>query len=192
MKGYLYISGRGADPGLHNNLNDPLFGPVPTLGACMPNIRDAVEQGDFIFVVSGKTNGVQQYVVGGMQVEDKISALAAYGRFPENRIRTSERGELVGNIIVNADGTRSNLDEHSADSFERRIQNYIVGTNPIALTEPEEIDRGRSETLERLSQVLNRPRANRVIDIMGRWRRLEEPQIQNMVEWLQGIKETVD
>ena len=192
MKGYIYISGRGADPGLHNNLNDPLFGPVPTLGACMPNIRDAVERGDFIFVVSGKTNGVQQYVVGGMQVEEKISALAAYGRFPENRIRTSERRELVGNIIVNADGTRSNLDEHSADSFERRIQNYIVGTNPIALTEPEEIDRGRSETLERLAHVLNRPRANRVIDIMGRWRRLDEPQIQNMVEWLQGIKETAD
>ena len=192
MKGYIYISGRGADPDLKNNLNDPLFGPVPTLGACMPNIRGVVERGDFIFVVSGKTNGVQQYVVGGMQVEEKISALAAYDRFPENRIRTNEHGALVGNVIVNADGTRSNHDEHSVDSFERRIQNYIVGANPIAITEPEEVERGRRETLERLAQVLDRPRANRVIDIMGRWRRLDEPQIQNMVEWLQSIKEMAD
>ena len=118
--------------------------------------------------------------------------MAAYDRFPENRIRINEHGALVGNIIVNADGTRSNLDEHNVDSFERRIRNYIVGTNPIALTEPEEVERGRRETLERLSQVLDRPRANRVIDVMGRWRRLDEPQIQNMVEWLQEIKELAD
>ena len=52
---------------------------TPCSDPCQPrclhaNIRDAVEYGDFIFVVSGKTSGVQQYVVGGLQVEEKISA----------------------------------------------------------------------------------------------------------------------
>jgi len=193
MKGYIYVAGRGADPALHNDLNDPIFGDVPTLGACMPKIRRAVEKGDHVFVVSGKTEGVQQYVVGGFEVDEKISALAAYRRFPQNRIERRPDGHLVGNIIVNADGSRSPLDEHNEDdhqAFERRIQNYIVGSRPVAMTSTEEVQRARHETMGKLAQILQRPPSNRIIDLLGRWRRLDENQVKELFAWLSGIKAT--
>lgn len=193
MKGYIYIAGRGADPALRNDLNDPMFGEVPTLGACMPNIRRVVERGDHIFVVSGKTEGVQQYVVAGFEVDEKINALAAYSRFPENRITRAPDGNLTGNIIVNPDGSRSPLDEHDGDddkAFERRIRNYIVGTHPVVMTSPDEVQRARDETMGKLAQVLQRPLSNRIIDLLGRWRRLDEGQVRELTSWLAGIKAT--
>ena len=119
-------------------------------------------------MVTGKTEGVQQYVVGGFEVDEKISALAAYDRFPQNRIRQGPDGHLVGNIVVNANGSRSPLDEHDEDdaqAFERRIRNYVVGTHPVAMTSPEEVQRARDETMGRLAQVLQRPPSNRIIDL---------------------------
>ena len=193
MKGYIYVAGRGADPALNNDLNDPIFGEVPTLGACMPNVRRVVQKGDHVFVVSGKTEGVQQYVVGGFEVDEKISALAAYDRFPQNRIERRPDGHLVGNIVVNADGSRSQLDEHNGDddqAFERRIHNYVVGTHPVAMTSAEEVQRSRDETMGRLAQVLQRPPSNRIIDLLGRWRRLDESQVRELITWLAGIKAT--
>lgn len=189
MKGYVYITGNEADPGLHNNLNDPLFSKSPTLGACMPNIRRVVTVGDYIFVVSGKTPSVQQYVVGGFRVREKISALAAYDRFPGNRLRLDGDGKLQGNIIVNPDGSKHELDGHAIDSFEARIQNYIVGEAPVELRTPAEVEKGRAQTLDRLATILERPKANRVIDVMGRWSKLDEGQVNKMLDWLKSIKE---
>src|ERR1700741_4700358 len=97
VKGYIYITGQGADPAAHQNLNDPLFAKVPTLGACMPNIRRVVQLGDYIFVVSGRISTVEQYVIGGMRVDEKIDALAAYRRFPENRLHVNDQGQVWGN-----------------------------------------------------------------------------------------------
>lgn len=188
MKGYVYISGGGADPAKHNNLNDPLFKGTPTLGACMPNIRRLVIPGDHVFVVSGKTEGVQQYVVGGFKVAEKISALAAYERFPENRLRLDENGNRQGNIIVMPDGTQNPIDNHSSDTFEKRIENYLVGENPVVLDDPVEVQKGREQTLEKIAAILRRPRGNRVIDVMGRWAKLNDRQVQDMLAWLNGIK----
>ncbi|WP_370155401.1 hypothetical protein [Ferrovibrio sp.] len=188
MKGYIYITGKGADPGLFNNLNDPiLFAKTPTLGACMPNIRRLVTKGDFVFVVSGKTARVQQYVVGGFKVNEKISALAAFRRFPENRLEMGENG-LQGNVVVDGAGKKHQLDHHSPDTFEKRIENYLVGTDGIALETPREVELGRQQTLSKLSQILNRPRGNRVIDVMSRWSKLDEKQVNDMLDWLRGIK----
>lgn len=188
MKGYIYISSPNADPGQHGNLNDPTFRGTPTLGGCMPNIRRLVSQGDYVFVISGTTKGVQQYVVGGFQIADKISALAAYDRFPEHRLRRDADGTLQGNILIDANGDQHPLDKHRADTFAARIENYLVGVNPVALETPSEIARGRNETLDRLASILERPRANRVIDMMGRWARLDETQINKTLDWLRGIK----
>ncbi len=66
---------KGADPAQGWVMTDPIFGPVPTLGACMPNVRRVVERGDYIFVVSGQAVGVKQYIVGGFEVDKKINAL---------------------------------------------------------------------------------------------------------------------
>lgn len=190
MKGYVYITSTGTDPGLGGNLNDPLFTKIPTLGACMPNIRRFVVKGDWIFVVSGKVPGAQQYVVGGLQVEEKIDALTAYHRFPENRLRRDERGLLMGNIIVQPNGKQHPFDTHSAETFENRVKNFIVGRQAISLTEQNEIQAGREQTLGKLSEILGRPGANRVIDALGRMSRLNETQVAQMLEWLSGIKAT--
>lgn len=154
----------------------------------MPPIRRLVLPGDYVFVVSGTTKGVQQYVVGGFQVAEKIDALAAYNRFPENRLQLNPEGRVIGNILIDGHGNQHPLDTHSPNNFARRIENYLVGINPIALESPAEVARGRNETLNRLSSILEKPGANRVIDVMGRWARLDQAQIEKTLDWLQGIK----
>jgi hypothetical protein len=154
----------------------------------MPNIRRLVLPGDHIFVISGKVQSAQQYVVGGFKVEEKLHALAAYDRFPENRLRLDEEGHVQGNIIVNPNGSQHALDHHKSATFNERLENYIVGSNPIALVTPAETELGRAQTLDKLANILQRPKANRVIDLMGRWAKLNEAQVQQMLDWLQGIK----
>lgn len=187
-KSYIYISGQGADPKANGRLNDPIFKGRPSLGACMPNIRRLVEKGDYIFVISGKTEGVQQYVVGGFEVADKIDTLAAYNRFPENRLRLNDDGILEGNIIVNADGSKHALDKHDIKTFDNRVKNWIQGTNPVSLESDREVEIGRMQTLDKLSTILNKPKANRIIDMMGRWAKMNDTQTADMISWLKGIK----
>jgi hypothetical protein len=177
---------KGADPGAGWRMTDPLFGRVPTLGACMPNIRRAVLPGDFIFIVSGSVSGVQQYVVGGFRVAEKISALEAFERFPKNRMQLLDDGKLAGNIIVNYNGTRNELDYHS--NFEKRIENYVVGRDPLVLETHEEIDLGRKQTLGVLQDVL-KAKGQSIHDVVSRWRRLDQHQIEELVKWMRGLKQ---
>ncbi|MBS3928676.1 MAG: hypothetical protein KGZ65_10510 [Sphingomonadales bacterium] len=188
MKGYIYITGTGADPAGLDNISDPLFGEVPTLGACMTNLRTFVDIGDYLFVVSGKTKDLAQYVFGGMKVAEKIDHLAAYGRFPQNRLRKREDGIVVGNVIVDAKGNKHRLDHHSDGSFERRIKNFIVGADPLAIQSPKEVELARQQTLNKLSDIFGK-QGNRPIDILGRQRKLSEEQVNEMIAWLRGIKE---
>lgn len=188
MKGYIYITGQGADPALRNNLNDPIFARIPTLGACMPNIRRVVGRGDWIFVVSGKTPHVQQYVVGGLRVSEKINALAALDRFPDNKLSRDGDGKIWGNIICDENGNQDALDHHPKDTFEQRLENYIVGDRSVVLSTADEVELGRLQTLEKLSEILGKPRRNRVIDVMGRMSKFSEPQVLDMLDWLEGIK----
>jgi hypothetical protein len=123
-------------------------------------------------------------------LKKKIHALAAYGRFPENRLSRLPNRQLAGNIIVQADGSQHPLDRHSPHTFERRIENYIVGSMGIALTTEREVELGREQTLEKLSSILGRAPRNRVFDVMGRWAKLDAGQVGQMLDWLQGIKAT--
>ncbi len=187
MKGYIYITGTGTDPGLKNNLNDPVFEDVPSLGACMPNIRRLVKGGDYIFVVSGMATGVQQYVVGGMQVAEQISALEAYKRFPQHRLKIGSDGLLKGNIIVDSSGKQHALDKHAAETFESRVKNFVVGANAVALSSPREVEIGRQQSLTKLGDIFGK-RGNRAVDIFGRWSKLDAAQVNDVVGWLEGIK----
>jgi len=153
----------------------------------MTNLREFVDPGDYLFVVSGKAPAVQQYIIGGMRVAEKISALAAYGRFPENRLRKDDGGLVRGNIIVDEQGHQHPLDHHSPDSFEKRIRNYIVGDQSAALLTPAEVQLGRERSLHKLSEMFERP-GNRAIDIIGRHRRLDEAQVDGLMDWLRGTK----
>ena len=185
MKGYIYTMFAGADPGLGWRLTDPIFGKVPTLGACVPNIRRVVLPGDHIFVVSGRASGVQQYVVGGFQVAEKISALAAYGRFPELRQQVLDDGELSGNIIVTPDGKQSSVDYHK--NFEKRIENYVVGKAPRVIDGEKRVARARQETLPFLSDLFSK-RGQKVSEVIGRWRKLDERQIEQLVGWIDNVR----
>jgi hypothetical protein len=185
MKGYIYTMFAGADPGQGWHMTDPIFGKVPTVGACMPNIRRLVVAGDYIFVISGRVPRVRQYVVGGFKVSEKIDALAAYKRFPNNRLKELKDGSLSGNIIVNADGTQSELDYHG--NFEKRVGGYIVGQDPISLDQPHEVEIARDQTLELLRRIFQR-KGKLVSDVIGRWRKLDPNQIEEILLWLRNLK----
>jgi hypothetical protein len=188
VKGYIYTTGKRADPGLYNNLDDPLFGDTPTLGACMSNLRQFLNPGDYIFVISASVPAAPQYVIGGMRVAEKIDHLAAYGRFPQNRLRRDDNDIIRGNIIVDENGNKHPLDHHDAgESFKRRIKNFIVGDEAAALKTEREIQLGRERTLARLADTFNKP-GNRPFDIIGRQRKLDEQQVHGLMDWLRGIK----
>lgn len=186
MKSYMHITSSGYDPEKGKPIKDPYLGDQPSLGACMPNIRRLVVPGDYIFTISGKIPGVQQLVVGGLEVADKIDALAAFRRFPEQRLRVMN-GQVTGNIIVDSRGRQHPLDDHDHETFADRVKNYIVGRDAIALRTRREIERGRTETLYTLQQLL-RKNGDSPFDVMGRWCKLDERQTRELIDWLLEIK----
>lgn len=186
MNGYIYTMAAGADPAHGWILNDPIFGDVPTLGACVPNIRRTVEQGDYIFVISGRVRNEKQFVVGGFAVDEKISAMMAHKRFPENRLRRADSGQVLGNIIVDGNGKHHPLDDH--DNFKERIQNYIVGRDPVALTTPAQQRAGRELTVDFLSHLFGK-KGTRVFDIIGRHRKMSDEQVKTTLDWLKDLAE---
>src|SRR5262245_32841486 len=174
MKGKIFVTSSGYDPEKGKHVKDPYLGPSPSLGACRPDVREKLQKGDHVFVVSGKVRGVDQVVLGGFEIAEKISAIEAYERFPEQRLRRRPDGQVTGNVIVDGDGQPHELDHH--DQFSRRIENYVVGANPIALLTPEEVAEGRRRTLEILREVFDK-KGDSVREIMGRCRNLTEKQI---------------
>jgi hypothetical protein len=192
MFGAIFITSSGYDPELGRHVKDPYLGKKASLGACRPDIRKAVDVGDHVFTISGKLPGrglrdVPQYVMGGFEVAAKIHANDAYHEFPEQRLRKLPDGQLTGNVIVNSRGRQHRLDQH--DGFERRLPNYLVGTKVIALETQDEINRGRSETVDALSHILKKC-GRTPKEIVGRWGcRLTAQQVTELRTWLNSIKE---
>jgi hypothetical protein len=151
MKGYIYRLYRGADPAKGWTFNDPIFGKTPTLGACVPNLRRAVEAGDWVFAISGRVDGYVPYVVGGFEVRRKIDALQAFREFPEYRLEKAENGQILGNIIVNSKGEHHKLDDHSG--FKKRLENYLVGGRSLHVKAPAKIEAAREQTLPALARI---------------------------------------
>lgn len=166
-------------------MNDPIFGTRPTLGSCVPNLRRNVEIGDWVFVLSGRVKAERQYVVGGFQVDAKIDQLAALERFPELTVTRNAQGHVVGNIIINADGSQRADDNHT--NFQRRLENYIVGGECIEIRGESQVVRARAETLQVLSKIFEKE-GNRPFDIIGRMRRMESDQVNQLRSWLVDIK----
>jgi len=185
MKGKLYIISSGYDPQVGKHVNDPYLGPCPTLGACRPDIREQLGVGDHIFVASGKVRGADQFVMGGFEIAEKIHASAAYERFPHLRLRELDVGQLTGNIIVDAHGRQHKLDDHN--NFDRRIENYIVGKNLLALSTAAEIAEGRQHTLDILRNVFGRSGTS-PLKILGRWHNLTEEQVLKLRAHLEALK----
>ena len=186
MTGKIFITRSGYDPQLGKHVKDPYLGPRPTLGACRPDVRRRLQKGDHLFFISGKVPGAPQYVMAGFEIDSKIDMTEAYTKFPDLRLHKLDDGQLTGNIIVDAQGHQHKLDDHRG--FERRIKDYVVGTNLLSLVSDEEIAKGRSETLEALQDILHK-KGNSVIAIVGRWgSNLTEEQIIQLRDWLQSLK----
>jgi len=188
MIGKMFVTSSGYDPEKGKDVKDPYLGPKSSLGACRPDIREKLQKGDHIFVVSGKVRNVDQFVIGGFAIEEKILAIEAYERFPEQRLVRLTNGQVSGNVIVTADGKQHPLDHHN--QFERRIQNYLVGTSTIALLTPEEIAEGRLRTLDILRDVFGL-KGNSIRDLMGRNRNLSEKQVLKLRAHLEAVKAAV-
>lgn len=156
MIGKIFITSSGYDPQLGKHVKDPYLGPNASLGACRPDLRRHVKEGDHLFVISGKLPNVRQFVMGGFEVAQKIDAGQAYEQFPDQRLRIREDGQLTGNVIVNASGAQHELDTHDPATFAKRTQNYIVGTNCISMVDPAEIALAREQTLDVLREIFKK------------------------------------
>ena len=95
MIGKIFITRTGYDPQLGKHIKDPYLGPQPSLGACRPDIRKRLREGDHIFVISGKVPQANQFVMAGFEIEAKIDATEAYRLFPEQRLRQRQDGQLI-------------------------------------------------------------------------------------------------
>ena len=194
MSSYVFVS-PGSDPGMGRPLHDPYFGAgiQPTMGSCRPDLRRHVRLGDQVFVISGSMGprkGVAQYVIGGL-VADRIldDQLAAYREFPEHRLHYDADGNRSGNIIVTARGKQHPRDHHPPGTFQGRIQNYLVGKNPVVLESTKEISLAREHSVQILAEVLDVPGAVTVRDVVGRsWRKLSTDQANRLREALLDLK----
>jgi hypothetical protein len=188
MIGKIFVTSSGYDPENGKHVKDPYLGPHPTLGACRPDIREKLQPGDQVFTLSGKVPDVPQFVMGVFEIAEKILAIEAYERFPNLRLSKRDDGQLTGNVIVNAEGKQHELDGHN--KFERRIQNYIVGTNPIVLATSAEIAEGRRLTLEILQDVFGK-KGDSVRSIIGRCSNMNEKQVKKLRGLLEALKVNV-
>jgi len=188
MIGKIFITSSGYDPQLGKHVKDPYLGPNASLGACRPDFRRQVKEGDHLFVISGKLPNVRQFVMGGFEVEQKISSQQAYQMFPDQRLQLRDDGQLTGNIIVDANGAQHELDDHAPASFAKRVPNYIVGTNCVALVKPEEIALGREQTLDALREIFKK-NSGTPWEIVGHYgSQLTEEQVHQLREWLLSLK----
>lgn len=187
MKGYIFITSTGTDPLAGKYLKDPTLDRIPTFGACQPQLRRTLDPDDFLFVISGsiRNKGLSQYIIGGLQVDKKLHATEAHAILPNQRLHLRPDGQVSGNIICNADGAPNELDRHK--KFEKRLNNYIIGKNAIALETEEEVARGRDRTMGILRSVFHKdgqiPR-----DIIGRCSKMDGDQVHEMVHYLRQLK----
>jgi hypothetical protein len=186
MLGKLFITRQGYDPEQGRHIKDPHLGKDPSLGACRPDFRRQVKPGDYVFTISGRVPGVPQFLMGGFEVAAKVHANDAYRLFPKQRLHRLADGQVAGNVIVNSRGQRHRLDDHR--NFEKRLDNYVIGKNPIALSKPREIALARRDTLDVLCDVLKRPgkTPHEVVTRFGRT--LSEEQVEMLLVWLREIK----
>jgi hypothetical protein len=188
MIGKIFITSSGYDPQRGKHVKDPYLGPNASLGACRPDLRRQIKIGDHIFVISGKLPNIRQFVMGGFEVGQKIHAREAFQMFPEQRLKVRDDGQITGNVIVNSRGAQHRLDTHSPASFPNRTANYVVGTNCVALHNPEEIALGREQTLDALREILNKDGGS-PWEIVGHYgSQLTEKQVRQMREWLTSLK----
>jgi len=188
MIGKIFVTSSGYDPEKGKDVKDPYLGAKPSMGACRPDIRGRLQTGDHIFVVSGKVRNINQFVIGGFEIAEKINVLEAFHRYPEQRLVLGMDGQVTGNVIIDALGKQHELDHHIQKTFDKRIENYVVGCNPIALMTSEEVAEGRRLTLEILRDVFE-TKGDSIRELLGRCRNLSEKQVLKLRAHLDAVKD---
>jgi hypothetical protein len=77
------------------------------------------------------------------------------------------------------------LDSHS--HFASRVENYLVGCEASYLENRTQYNSARSDTLEVLSSIFQKD-GQRVFDIIGRHRKMNSTQVDELLQWIQSIK----
>lgn len=191
MPSYIFVS-PGSDPGAGLALVDPMLSSSkPSMGTCRPDLRRMVRPGDHIFVISGsRGRTIPQYVIGGMQIDNKLQdQLEALRRHPENALRF-DGTQRAGNIIALPNGTQHPRDDHDMRDhakFENRIKNYILGRDPVLLETPKEVEIGRDRSVGLLSNIFD-VQGTRMQQVVGRGRKLSNPQVDRLLRALDDIK----
>jgi len=193
MKGFMYIAGSfetvnrskcGRGKGWIDN--DPHFwSDPPTWGICRPDLREKVDEGDYIFFVLPKNGRHPQCVFGYLKVEDKISHLDASKRSDLISKRMGNKNPN-GNIIVDASGHYNRLDGQShKGNFDRIKRWYVIGSPATSrfLTHAD-IQRLAPTFLPTLSRVLRKNGEN-PYDVISRYGvELSPSQVQQLIDWV--------
>ena len=198
MQGRIYISRAftilpypGQVPNAHLLDNDPHFwNSPPTWGICRTDFRRRLHEGDYVFFVlpgnahDGNGEILPQMIYGYFKIASHIDHITAYQMFPQKRMQ--ENANPNGNIIVNADGTYNQFDNHVHENrFDQIREHYIVGdAEDSQFLEPSRIHELAHSFLPTLNEVFN-AEAMGVFEVIGRRGRvLNDVQVNMLLDWL--------
>ena len=112
--------------------------------------------------------------------------MRAFDRFPDNRLHFDQTNQRYGNIIINANGEQDARDHHN--KLAVRIQNYLIGVKPVVVQTPAEVSIARERTLPILKELFDKPDARRVSEVIGRNKKMNDKQIENLLAALDSLK----
>lgn len=191
MEGRIYISGAFTNikyakckPNKNWLDNDPHFwNEPPTWGICRTDFRKKLDKNDYIFFVLPKEAELPQMIYGYIKIQESISHVEAYNRFPQKRMKNNNPN---GNIIVDEFGNYNRFDNNvHKDKFERIKNYYIIGDkNNSSFLRPREIIKLSKYFLPTLQNIFNSKAAD-IFGIIGRKGRiLNDAQIIKLLNWL--------
>ncbi len=191
MEGRIYISGAFTNikyvkckPNKNWLDNDPHFwNEPPTWGICRTDFRKRLDKNDYIFFVLPKEAELPQMIYGYIKIQESISHMEAYNRFPQKRMKNNNPN---GNIIVDKFGNYNRFDNNiHKDKFERIKNYYIIGDkNNSSFLLPGKIIKLSKYFLPTLQNIFN-SKAEDIFGIIGRKGRiLNDAQIIKLLNWL--------
>lgn len=199
MKGYIYISGAmnyfhtkgcgnrvgrvGCGVKKNQDFDPHLLTKPYTWGICRPDLRPAVNPGDYVFFVTPKKSQPQM-IYCYLKVKEKITHSEAFARPELEKKRMTKNSG--GNIIVDSQGKYNKYDGgRHKDRFARIKEHYVIAD----MNSSEVLSEGKKtmlapKFLEKLNQVLGKNNGSIFEAISRKGRRLKDTQVENLLEWL--------
>jgi len=192
MKGRIYIAGafttvvRSKCGQLGQLDNDPHFWEdPPTWGICRPDIRETLNQNDYVFYVLPMKSELPQMIFGYLRIREIITHAEAYHR-PRLHLKKMGNKNPNGNIIVDANGDYNRYDANlHRDRFDKIKMHYAIGyQNDSSRLSTRRIRDLAPTFLAALNRIFG-CRERRVIDAVSRWGKvLSADQVLELLAWL--------